>query len=117
MSMVPLPPAERERALQLIRTAVASSNKQAVATRLGYSRPALSRLLGGSYGDPDRLLRTALSILDSVLCPHTGHHEQRSVCHAQLIAEPPTHNPYRLAHWHACRRCPHKPAHPENPQC
>lgn len=110
MSKQPLSPAERDRAMNLLRRAVAKpSSIAAVARSLGYTRPALSRLLSGSYGDSDTLLRTALQRLDSVGCPHTGREEPRALCAEQSAAEPPTHNPFRLAHWHACRRCEHFP--------
>lgn len=107
MSLTALTPETRARALALIRAEVYASSKTAVAIRLGYSRPAVSRLLSGTYGDPDQLLRTALVVLDSVACPHTGRDEPRALCAEQARSEPPTHNPFRLAHWHACRRCAH----------
>ena len=103
----PLSSEARLRALTLIRTEAAATSKAAVARRLGYTRPAVSRLLSGSYGCPDQLLRTALVVLDSVACPHTGRDEPRALCAEQARSEPPTHNPFRLAHWHACRRCAH----------
>jgi len=107
MSLTALTHEARARALSLIRAEVSASSKAAVAMRLGYSRPAVSRLLSGTYGDPDQLLRTALTVLDSVACPHTGREEPRALCAGQAPPEPPTHNPFRLAHWHACRRCAH----------
>lgn len=107
MSQTTLSAEDQARALALIRAEVFATSKAAVAIRLGYSRPAVSRLLSGSYGDPDQLLRTALRTLDSVACPHTGSDEPRSLCTEQARSEPPTHNPFRLAHWHACRRCAH----------
>lgn len=107
MSLTALTHEARARALSLIRAEVSASSKAAVAMRLGYSRPAVSRLLSGTYGDPDQLLRTALTVLDSVTCPHTGREEPRALCAEQARSEPPTHNPFRLAHWHACRRCAH----------
>lgn len=107
MSLPPLNPESRARALELITAEVATSSKAAVAMRLGYSRPAVSRLLSGTYGNPGQLLRTALTVLDSVACPHTGREEPRALCTEQARSEPPTHNPFRLAHWHACRRCAH----------
>lgn len=113
MSQAPITPEARARALALIRAEVSASSKAAVAMRLGYSRPAVSRLLSGTYGDPDQLLRTALTVLDSVGCPHTGVEVPRTLCVEQTRSEPPTHNPFRLAHWHACRRCPNNPTHQE----
>lgn len=104
---IPLSQEARARAMALIRAEADASSKAAVARRLGYTRPAVSRLLSGSYGDSEQLLRKALTVLDSVACPHTGREEPRALCVEQARCEPPTHNPFRLAHWHACRRCAH----------
>lgn len=82
----------------------------AVAAELGFANHSgTSRVLNGSYGDTRRFAKRVQERLGGVHCPHTGQREPRSLCLTQMASQPPTHNPYKLAHWHACRRCPHQP--------
>ncbi|MCC4116382.1 hypothetical protein LLG90_13560 [Aromatoleum toluclasticum] len=103
-------PYMQERWFEVLKTACAERGVTTVAAELGFSNhTGTSRVLSGRYGNTERFAARVLARLDTVNCPHTGANEARALCHAQFAAEPPTHNPYRLAHWHACRRCAHRP--------
>lgn len=95
---------------ELLQKEVAERGVSAVATELGYNNHSgTSRVLKGSYGDVTKFAQRVQERLGGVQCPHMGQRVPKSLCLEQMAAEPPTHNPYKLAHWHACRRCPHKP--------
>ena len=95
---------------ELLSSECAKRGVVAVAAELGFkNHTGTSRVLKGTYGDTERFAVRVQQRLGGVPCPHTGRREPRSLCIAQLRAEPPTHNPAKLAHWHACRRCPHRP--------
>lgn len=101
---------ERWRDLLDATLAEPGATKASVAARLGVSRPYVSRVISGDMDPvPKKFIARVEAILDSISCPYTGRDEPKSLCRDQVRAAPPTHNPFRLAHWHACQRCAHKP--------
>jgi hypothetical protein len=87
-----------------------------VALRLEVSRPYVSRVMTGHIPEAavsPRFVRRVEDKLMQVDCPHLGAPLARSSCagyagrsYAQISA-------HEVAHWRACRRCPHNPAHRE----
>lgn len=96
-------------ALDLLRRAVERhKSKGAVAALLGYSRPAVSMALSGTYKGNTRHLRERIVavLVDQVQCPHIGEAIPPARC-AELRARPmSTSNRDALKQWQACRSCP-----------
>lgn len=108
MSPAAMTPDIRERAMALLRAAVARSSVAAVARRLGYSRPAVTMVLGGTYaGRPDTLLARALDRLTARRCPHLGTEIPSLECAQHRSRPMPTGSRSAFRHWQACRACPH----------
>ncbi|MDO9093387.1 MAG: hypothetical protein Q8R98_23485 [Rubrivivax sp.] len=96
--------------------------KAEVAQRLGVSAPLLYQVLNGSglYGSGKastrRLADKVLHQLGSYTCPHLSeqHNEERVItsdqCRNYAHRPAPTASPRDLAHWQACRKCPHRTA-------
>lgn len=83
--------------------------KQRVAERLGVSRPYVSRVISGDIDPvPQTFIDRVINRLDVVTCPHTFRSQVRHDCRHSL-GPAPTHNPYRLALWQCCQKCPNKP--------
>ena len=99
----------RAHAMALIRAAVKASNVKAVAERLGYSRPCLSRLINDDYPNPDKVFAAALLRLDRHPCPWFGDDVAGHYCIELNTGPVPTWNPTALDHRRACRACHHKP--------
>ena len=86
---------------------------KAVAARIGYSRPALSLALRGSYRAGSLApmeAAIAAKLGGDVPCPHLGRPIAPSLCRATREQPVPTHDPRELKHWQACRACPRNPA-------
>lgn len=79
----------------------------AFATVVGYSRPALSRRLNGSYGDASALDLAIQTALDRRDCPHLGKPITVKDCDAHRARPMPRSHAEALRHWSACRSCRH----------
>ncbi len=96
---------------QLLQQSVSAVGVSATARRLGYrNHTGTSLALKGCYrGDIGPFAARVQEKLGQVACPHTGSTLPLADCHSLALAAAPTHNPLRLAHWRACRNCPHRP--------
>lgn len=94
--------------LQLLRAECARTTVAATATRLRYSRTAISKTLHGSYvGSTERIATAVLAELAAWECLHTGDRISAADCKTIGTARAPTNNPMKLDHWQHCQRCPH----------
>lgn len=102
--------------ISTLRTAISSDPRgiTGVAERLGYSRPAISRVLSGSYRSPEKIAARVLSIYALIDCPYLraslAHHE----CHGYATRKYSAITAAEVPHWRACKRCQHNPANVEN---
>ena len=101
------------RAVALASTAVNASSVQAVAIRLGYSRPALSRYLGNDYPGVEKIEAAIFAELDKRDCPHTGEPVAIVYCRGKAVGPRPFGGRARGEHWDACQNCEHKPSQGE----
>lgn len=100
--------AHTESRLEALRQVVAASNITRIAKQIGVSRPALSLVLAGRYhADPDRVLAKFWRWHTGVDCPHLGQRLTDDQCRDYAHAKRPG-NPLGLAHYRACRQCPHR---------
>lgn len=106
---------KRQQAMALLTAAVAAAGKggkAAVASRLGYGRALLSRVL--SPNDP---LEMSEALADRVIdrfcvipdCPATHQPQPRNECRRLNQSGAPMHNPLSMRIWRVCQTCPHKP--------
>ncbi|MFL7904712.1 hypothetical protein ACJ41P_26530 [Azospirillum argentinense] len=103
-------PAEIEAAMALLRERVKQTSVSATARDLGYSRPAVSMALSGSYaGGLDRMARRVLERFGDVSCPHLSTPIPAADCAEHRSRPMPTGSARSFQHWQACRRCPHNP--------
>ena len=103
--------------LELLRAEVARTSITEVAQRLlqrngkPYSRPAISRVLSGDYGDTAGIAAAVLAAYSTATCPHLGRDIPMAECiDMALRTEPPRQSRTQLAHWRACQHCPNRPA-------
>lgn len=100
---------QEPRWLQLVREAVGSTNRAAVASRLGYSRTTISLVVAGKYpGRIDKIAKKAIEVLEppvTVACPHLSEEIPVEQCIQFAQRKVPTHNPQKMAHWRACQEC------------
>jgi hypothetical protein len=84
-----------------------SGSIQAVADQLGYSRPAISLALKGTYpGGTARLSAKVVSTFcDRIICPHSGSDISQSDCTSQRTRPQPQSDATELRHWLACQTC------------
>lgn len=96
---------------ELLRAAVARSNKQAVAQALGCSRTLVSLVANGKYhASTDGLAAKVLETYGRHVCPHMNREVSMEECRrASGLSSPPTSSPMALRLWRACQACPHKP--------
>lgn len=81
-----------------------------VADVLGYSRPALSRYVNGSYGGTEKLEAAIYEHYQGLrTCPHDGEEIPVAACRKRAHAPEPYGGNARHAAWLACQRCPLKP--------
>lgn len=87
-----------------------------ISRECGIARSSLSMLLSGSY--PAKSLdlvarkhaaRVVRIYRGQLLCPHLRRGLGEAECRAFASAPMSTSSPDKLAHWSACRRCPHNP--------
>ncbi|MCB1908122.1 MAG: helix-turn-helix transcriptional regulator [Rhodocyclaceae bacterium] len=100
-------------ALSLLDTALAApgASKAALATRLGISRPYVSRVMNGDMNPiPETFIARVIDRLHVVAeCPATTLAQPRSECKRLALGKAPTHNPLSMRIWRICQSCPHKP--------
>ena len=113
-----------EPAFELLRAACQGTPRAQVAKRLGVSAPVVGQVLNGSgaYGSgkasPRKLFLRVEAAFGHWPCPHlteqgaTGEPQVISAARcAELAHRPaPTGSPRDVAHWQACRKCPHHAA-------
>lgn len=80
-----------------------------VAERIGYSRPAVSRALAGSYGDTTKLAAAVQRELVRIDCPHLATTITAPQCRDYASRSYTAITAADVPHWRACRRCAHKP--------
>lgn len=84
-----------------------------VSEVLGYSRPALSRYVHGSYGEGSRLEVRIIERLQGVRhCPHDREDIALAACVRRAHSPKPYGGEARLAAWQSCQRCPARPPQP-----
>lgn len=78
-----------------------------VARKLGYSRPAVSGALNGSYGGGTAKLRARIYevFVEAVFCPHLGEPMPSDECRWWRTSPCPTSSPASAQHWLACKTC------------
>jgi len=99
-------------ALALVKAAAAAHPRRlaGVAEALGYSRPALSRYVNGSYGAATDLEAAIFDRYQGLrICPHDGEEVPVAHCRRRAHAPEPYGGNARHAAWQACQRCPMKP--------
>lgn len=114
---------------ELLRAACQQRPRTVLAAELGVAAPTLSQVLNGSglYGTGQagtaRIAAKVVHLLGNYPCPHLGEQHGREVvvsaerCRHLAHRDPPIGSPRDLAHWQACRRCPHfAPSAPPPPR-
>ena len=113
-----------EPAFQLLRAASAAAPRSQVAKRLGVSPSVVGQVLNasGAYGSgkasPRKLFMRVEAAYGNWPCPHlteqsaTGQPEVITAARCSELAHrpAPTGSPRDIAHWQACRQCPHSAA-------
>lgn len=97
--------------LTLLRTAVDADPRgiAGAAERLGYSRPAISRVIAGTYGSTDNVAAAVLATYARIDCPHLKVSLAPNECAAYAARRYSAIAAADVPHWRACKRCPHKP--------
>ena len=97
--------------LELLRTACAASNNQAVADEIGLSRTAISLVLNGKYpAKTDKIELKVMTRYARVQCPHLAQEITFADCRGYHAREAPTSSPFAMRHWRACQGCQHRRA-------
>jgi hypothetical protein len=105
----------------MLRLACDGAPRSQVAVRLGVSAPVVSQVLNGSgaYGSgkasTERLFVRVESTFGHWACPHLTEQSNDGMpqvitaarCRELAHRPAPTSSPRDLAHWQACRKCPH----------
>lgn len=83
---------------------------QHIANEIGYSRPAVSRYLSGTYGDSVAAVETALlKTYDRRICPVDKKEKPAEYCQRNALTPRPHGFPDADSLWKTCQSCPHKP--------
>lgn len=109
-----------EAALGVLREAIkATGSIAAVARRLGYSRPALSSLLSGSYPADTRQLRALImeTFGGRLRCPHLAEEIAAADCAWHRSRPIPTSRRSEVEHWLACKTCSLNPDRKDPAPC
>ena len=95
--------------IALLRAEVARTSVAAVARLLGYSRPAISGVLNGTYrGGTENIARRVLrKLAGRIACPHAGRALAADECRRWRTRPMPMGSAADLKHWRACKVCPH----------
>lgn len=80
-----------------------------VAMRLGYSRPAVSRVINGTYGSTENFAKAVLAAYARIDCPHLKTSLAPDECRNFAGRSYRAITAAEVPHWRACKRCPHKP--------
>lgn len=80
-----------------------------VAEQLGYSRPAISRVLSGTYGSTDKIAAAVLEIYARIDCPHLLTSLAQQTCRDYAARSYRAITAAEVPHWRACKKCPHNP--------
>ena len=101
--------------LPILRQAVADDARgiTGVAERLGYTRPAISRVLSGNYKNTSFIAAKVLATYARIDCPHLHESLAPDECAAYAGRSYGAITAADVPHWRACRKCPHNPAHKE----
>ena len=93
--------------IALLREEAARSSVAAVARKLGYSRPAISGVLNGTYrGRTDKIAARVLAVLGRrLLCPHLNAAMHIEECRRWRRRPMPMGSARDLRHWRACQAC------------
>lgn len=103
----------------LLQQACEQSSRTDIARRLGVAQPTVCQVLNGSglYGTGQagtaRMAEKVVHLLGQYACPHLSeqHNAPRVIsadeCRVYAHRNPPIGSPRDLAHWQACRKCPH----------
>lgn len=95
--------------MDLLKAAVAAkgNNRRAVATELGISRTAVSRVLDEKYGaKTDNVAAKVIERYGRVTCPHLGVEISLAECKNYHTGQVPTSSPRAMKHWRTCQTCP-----------
>lgn len=97
--------------LALLRAAIDADPRgiTGVAERLGYSRPAISRVLAGSYGNTEKVARSVLATFARVDCPYLRSTLAPHECADYAARRYSAISAADVPHWRACKRCAHNP--------
>lgn len=88
----------------------AGKSRQKIADEIGYSRPAVSRYLSGTYGEGVVQIEAAiLKRYDRRICPHDGEEKKPEQCRRVALRPRPAGFPDAETLWLACQTCQHKP--------
>lgn len=88
----------------------AGKSKHQIASEIGYSRPAVSRFMSGTYGAGLAKIEAAIyHAYDRRDCLHTGEAIAPEVCRKKASAPKPFGGTARLTWWEACQGCCHNP--------
>lgn len=84
-----------------------------VAHALGYSRPAISRVMGGTYGKTDKVAAQVLATYARIDCPHLRTSIAPQECSDYAGRSYSAITAADVPHWRACKKCPRNPANKE----
>lgn len=100
--------AEPEWMQALRAAALRMGGNAAVGRLLGFSRPAISRVLNGSYGKTDKAQAAVHRLLlDPVECPGLQQVIDKATCQSWRAREFDASNHVCVAMYRACRACRH----------
>ena len=93
--------------IALLRAEAERTSVAAAARRIGYSRPAVSGVLNGTYhGSTARIRARVLAVLGRrIVCPHTQAAMHIKECRRWRSRPMPLGSASDLKHWRACRQC------------
>lgn len=111
-------------AFNMLRAACDGTPRAQVAKRLGVSAPVVGQVLNGTgaYGSgkasPRKLFLRVEAAYGNWACPHLTEQSQdgspqvitAARCRELAHRAAPTGSPRDVAHWQACRQCPHQAA-------
>lgn len=92
--------------LDLLKEAVANSNRAAVARELDVSRTTISLVLDGKYpAKTDKIAELVLNTYGKVDCPHLAVQITLAECRSYHEMNVPTSSPRAMKHWRECQSC------------
>lgn len=99
------------KAMELVFEQIAAGKtKQQISLDIGYSRPAVSRYMSGTYGDGLAKIEAAIiKRYDRRICPSDGEEKQPAQCQRIALRPRPSGFPDAETLWVCCQTCAHKP--------